>query len=169
MPHDSYTPAKKSLLLAASAVFLAAILLFTLCLRNTMRSVTKLDAAAYTLSAPNGFEYNCVPTVGGGALTLRGWALVRGEGFQTVDCKVVLYNAADNQYLSLPTMMEIDETPTEIFNDGTYYGRGGFASVTPLKQLPAPLATYEICFAYRSNGTHNNLVHTGQMLEEQSL
>lgn len=163
-----YAPAKKGIVLAALAVLLAGIVLFAAVLRHTTRSATALSPSGYTLAMPEGFEYHCSQTTAGGALTLRGWAVVRGQGIKTVDCWAVLYSAASGSYLRLPTMMEIDETPTALLNDGTFYGRGGFVSITPLSQLADNLTMYELCFAYRSNG-YNSLVHTGQMLAEESL
>ena len=164
MPLSSYQPAQKKIVIASLAVLAAGIFLFTAVLRHTMRSVTVLNETDYVMAIPEGFVYSCEPILADGALTLRGWAVVQGEGVKTVDCRVVLYDAAAGEYLCLPTMMEIDETPTEVLNDGVYYGRGSFVSIVPIRQLPAPIGNYELCFAYRSNG-YNNLICTGQLLE----
>lgn len=159
-----FIPAKKDVALALLCFAALVIVLFTGVLRYTLRTAFVLDASAYPEPAPANFTYHCTLGRSGGAITLKGWACVAGERFTAVDCWAVLYDAAQDTYLRIPTNMELAPDATRAIDDGINYSFGGFTAFVQEKQLQTPFSAYEICFAYRSNG-HNALVHTGQMLE----
>lgn len=148
-------PADARLLWGFWAIAAAGILLFAFLLRADLRSVHRLNPAAYTEAAPAGFIWHCDVTPEAGALTFSGWAAVTGEKPETVDCFLVLYDAAADAYYRLPTTMQpSDDAAAQA--GSVYAGLSGFALTDQL-----PSGALELCFAYRSNG-HNALVHTGQ-------
>lgn len=161
---SGFVPAKRSVVLALCCLATVVILAFVFVLRHDLRDAKPLDAAAYTVEVPEGFAYACDVSENGRAYTFRGWACVDGERITSVDCFVVLYDTANGSYLRVPTAMERNEDAWEALGHENY-AYGGFTGFVVQKQLEAPAAQYEICFAYRNN-EHNELVHTGQMLVE---
>lgn len=162
---EEFVPAKKWLVLVSLA--LAAVLIFAFAgvLRHTLRTAVPLNPAEYAGAPPQNLAYSFAQQIGGGAVSLRGWACVQGERFETVDNRVVLYNTQDGSYLAIPTAMQLTDEPLSVLGDDINYTYGGFTAYVLLEQLTAGLPAYEICFAYRSNA-YNALVHTGQYLKE---
>ena len=150
-------PADPRLLWGFWVLAAAGILLFAFLLRTNLRSVHRLNPAAYTEPAPEGFVYECTITPGSGVLTLSGWAMVQGEGPGAVDCRYVLYDPAQDRYYRLPTTMDPGEEAAAATGDPD----AGFYAFALADQLPA--GELELCFAYRSNG-HNALIRTGQIV-----
>lgn len=168
MTDTAFAPARKKWVWIGLAGLVAVVLLFAMALRTTMRSATVLDPTPYTEATPEGFRYAVGAQAAGGALTVSGWACIAGERMLTVDNWVTLYDPASGTYLRLPTTAEVNETPTELIDDGLVYGRAGLTAIVPLNQLQQPLSRYELCFAYASNG-HSALIHTGEMLAGEGI
>ncbi|MEG0166597.1 MAG: hypothetical protein RR709_01885 [Ruthenibacterium sp.] len=161
---NEWKPAKKWLLIVLCAAMALGVLLFTVLLAVSLRREKPLNPQEYTQAEPENFTYQVTATPAGKSLQYSGYACVVGERFETVDLRVVLYHAADNSYLCLPTEMVLRADATEDIADGINYSFGGFSSYVRKKSLTAPPHDYEICFAYRVN-SHNALIHTGQSAE----
>ncbi len=164
MNNDSFTMPKKWLVAVLLAVFAAMILGFALLLRTDLRKAKIIDPADYTEAISDGFQYLCEVSDLNGAAVFSGWALIKGEKFESVDTRIVLYSKTDGVYLAVPTTMSDRPDAREIINDGINYAFGGFYAFLTDKQRSYPLEDYEICIAFRSN-RHNALVHTGQSAE----
>jgi hypothetical protein len=164
MNNDGFIMPKKRLVWALLAVFAVLILGFAMLLRTDLRRAKSVDPADYTETLTGSFKYLCEVSHTGGAAVFSGWALVEGEKFESVDTRVVLYNAEDGVYLEVPTTMSDRPDARETINDDINYAFGGFYAFLTDKQLKYPLESYEICIAFRSN-RHNALVRTGQFAE----
>lgn len=161
---EQWIPAKKNLIIVLCAVMAGSVLLFLGLLRMSLRQETIIDPNAYQTVQPKGFTYHVTATPAGKSLQYSGYACVIGERFETVDLRVVLFHAASNSYLLLPTEMVLRPDATEEIADGINYSFGGFSAFVRNKSLKAAPQDYEICFAYRVN-EHNALIHTGQTAE----
>lgn len=162
MAQSEERPANKKLYLAVMAAAVVFVLIFTLLLRINWRTPFRLDPADYQVDYPAGFVYTASAQTQDGAYFLDGWACIRQEKMEWVDCWVVFYDAAADTYYRIPTLAGIlGDAATEAIDDGFVYGRAGFSALVPLQKLPGAPQSYELCFAYRSNG-HNYLIHTGQ-------
>ncbi|MEG1381408.1 MAG: hypothetical protein RSC73_04105 [Ruthenibacterium sp.] len=161
---NTWKPVKKELVIVLCAVMVLGIFLFAALLCGSLRREKSLNPQDYTEAAPEKFTYHVTATPAGKSIEYSGYACVIGERFETVDLRVVLYHAASESYLCLPTEMVLRTDATEEIADGINYSFGGFSAFVRNKSLESPPQEYEICFAYRVNG-HNALIHTGQTAE----
>ncbi|WP_367924999.1 hypothetical protein [uncultured Ruthenibacterium sp.] len=156
-------PAPLRLYILFGIVLAIALLGFCLLLRADVRRVRPLDTTLWSQEEPANFVWDCTETVGSDYRTLEGYALVKGERFESVNNFAVLYHKSTNEYLRLPTVMVRRSEINQLFSDGINYECAGFYAYIPLRALEDSPEQYELCFAYGANG-HKSLIHTGQYL-----
>lgn len=90
---------------------------------------------------------------------IQGWAMIRGETMENVDCNVVLIGEESGEKRILPTMIIERNDLTEVFPDGISYAEAGFLANVKKDRLSLEKEDYQIWLEYLTNG-HKSLVPT---------
>ena len=148
-------------------VFFAALLLtFCLLLRQNFLRVTAEDISLWS-TGTEPFVWACQAGVQEASVSYDGYIYLESEPLHQVDNRVALYHKASGELTGLSTCMIVRDMPP--LNQGPInHAYGGFSAFVKTEKLAHPLAEYEICLLYASNG-HRYIQPTGLNGKGESL
>lgn len=102
-------------------------------------------------------------------LSIKGWAVLKGESIKSYKCNVILKDKETGSLLRLPTKLVIRKDVTEALksSDSNFnYDKSGFIARVRLDKIEKSLQNYEIYLDYKNNDA-NLFVKTGVFLAEK--